>query len=327
MTERQTMRKNIISFFTPIVFLLLMLFSQNAAAEKKIGIFLFSDDERYIVAAKGIRDTLRENGFEEPKIKFIQENAGANKAQAAELVKKYSLEKLDLIFSIGTPFTIALARDIKDIPIVFSTVYDPVESGIAKGWKSSGNNTTGTSSKVPMSKLLDVLVKFKSIKRLAVLYAPGEVQSELQVKDLQKARSDYAITILPVPLTRKEDFSIILSQVLLTADALYITGSNLVNSQIPMIVESANQAKVITITHLEDLVAKGILLGVCSNSYKMGQLAGEKGVKILKGAKPSAISIDMLKEHDVLINMKTLAAGQFQAPMEFMKSVVTRKIQ
>jgi putative ABC transport system substrate-binding protein len=326
MTERQTMRKNIIFIFTPIVFLLLMLFSQNAAAEKKVGIFLFSNDARYIDAAKGIRDTLREKGYEGPQIKIIEESADANKAQAAELVKKYTLEKLDLIFSIGTPFTIALAREIKDVPIVFSTVYDPVVSGIAKGWKSSGNNTTGVSTKVPMSKILDVLIKFKSIKRLAVLYAPGEVQSELQVKDLRKVGIDYAITILPVPLTRKEDFQLILSEVLSTADALYITGSTLVDSQLHLIVESANQAKVITITHLEDLVAKGVLLGVCMDSYKMGRLAGEKGVKILKGAKPSAIPIDMLKEHDVLINVKSLAAGQFQAPVEFMKSV-TRKIQ
>jgi ABC-type uncharacterized transport system substrate-binding protein len=65
------MRKNIISFYTPIVLLLLILFSQNAAAEKKVGIFLFSNDARYIDAAKGIRDTLRGKGYEGPQIKTL----------------------------------------------------------------------------------------------------------------------------------------------------------------------------------------------------------------------------------------------------------------
>ncbi len=35
--------------------------------------------------------------------------------------------------TIGTTATIAAAREIKDVPIVFSIVYDPIEAGIAKG--------------------------------------------------------------------------------------------------------------------------------------------------------------------------------------------------
>ncbi len=53
--------------------------------------------------------------------------------------------------------------------------------------------------------------------------------------------------------------------------------------------DSANKGKVVTITHLDDLVENGVLLGVCANSYLVGRLAGEKAVKILKGAKPSSI--------------------------------------
>ena len=97
-------------------------------------------------------------------------------------------------------------------------------------------------------------------------------------------------------MTKKEEVGQILPEVVRTCDALYVTGSNLVNSQIATIVEMATKANVVTITHLDDLVAKGVLLGVCSDSYQNGRLVGEKAVRILKGAKPSSIPIESPKE-------------------------------
>jgi ABC-type uncharacterized transport system substrate-binding protein len=68
-------------------------------------------------------------------------------------------------------------------------------------------------------------------------------------------------------------------------------------------------------------VAKGVLLGVCSNSYQNGRMVGEKAIRILNGAKPSSIPIESPKEHFVMINMQTARAGQFRIPEEFMKKV------
>ena len=314
----RTMKKFLVS---AVVFLTLALFSIEAGAEKRIGVLLFSEEARYIEATKGFMDTLKERGFGEPQTKIIIENAGGNKAKVAELVQKFAAAKMDLIFTLGTSATTAVAREIKDVPIVFSVVYDPVEAGIAKNWKSSGNNTTGTSSKVPMSKLMDSLKVFAPVKRLAVLYTSGEKNSEAQLKDLQGIQADYGIKVVPVPLTRTEEVAQLLPVVIRSTDALYVTGSNLVNSQISIIVDMATKGKVITITHLDDLVEKGVLLGVCSDSYPMGRLAGEKAVKILKGARPSSIPIELLKQCDVMINLKTAKAGDFQVPPDFMKTV------
>ena len=308
-------------FLILVVFIAVNSFPLEAMAEKKIGIFLFSGETRYINAARGIRDKLKDAGFVEPGTKIIEENAGANKARAAELVKKFASAKMDLIFTMGTPATIALAREVRDLPIVFAIVYNPVEAGIAKDWKSSGNNTTGTSTKIPMSKLLDTLKAFKPVKRLAVLYAPGERQSEATLKDLKDVQQGYTIKIIPVPLTSKEDVARILPEVARTSDAIYITGSNLADSQVSTIVDIATKAKVVTLTHLEDLVEKGVLLGVSADSYMMGRLTGEKGVKILKGARPASIPIEAPKKYSIILNMKTAASGQFQIPQEFMKRV------
>lgn len=301
------------------VFLSVVSISPEARAEKKIGILMFSEEARYTVARKGFTDKLREEGYAEPNTRLIFENAEANKARAAELVKEYSAGKMDLIVTFGTSITIPVAREIRDTPIVFGMVYNPVEAGIAKDWKSSGNNTTGATTIFPMANLLDRLMEVRKVRRLSVLYTPGEKNSEAQLKDLRDARSAYGIRVIPVPLTNREEFRQILPEVVRTSDAMFITGSNLVNSRISMIVGMAAKANVVTITHLDDLVEKGVLLGVCTNSYLNGRLAGEKAIRILRGAAPSTIPIESPGELSVLINMDTARAGNFRIPEEFMK--------
>jgi len=298
----------------------------EAGPVKRIGILAFSEDSRYSDSTRGVIDQLKTEGFVEPGVMFIKAEAGRNKAKAAEFIRQFAEAKLDLIVTQGTSATVPVAREIKDVPIVFSVVYDPVEAGIAMSWKSSGNNTTGASTKISMSSLLDSLIAFAPVKYLSVLYTPGEKNSEAQLRDLQNIQATYRIKIIPVPINKKEELPQLLPEVVRTSDAIFVTGSTLVNSQISMVVDLATKGKVVTVTHLEDLVEKGVLIGVCTNSYNLGRLAGEKAARILKGAKPSSIPIETLKKFDVILNMKTATAGGFRIPPEYIKTV-TRIIE
>lgn len=304
-----------------VVFLTVTLFSVEARAEKRIGVLMFSEEARYNEAKKGIMDQLKKDGFGEPAVKYTIENAKGSKARVVEVAHRFAAAKLDLIFTLGTSATIPIAKEIKDVPLVFSFVFDPVEAGIAKDWKSSGNNTTGVSARIPMSKLLDKLKEFRPVKRLAVLYTPGEKNSESQVKELQKLESQYQLKIIPIILTKTEEVDQALSSVINTVDAIFLTGSSIIGGSVPLIVDIANKAKVVTVSFLDDLVEKGALLGVCANSYQIGRMAGTKGVKILKGAKPRSIPIVTGKKLDVILNMKTAKAGQFLIPPKFMGKV------
>jgi putative ABC transport system substrate-binding protein len=303
-----------------------LLLAAEAGPVKRIGILAFSDESRYTDSTRGVIDQLKVEGFAEPGVKFIKEDAGGNKAKAAEVIRRFAAEKFDLIVTQGTSATVPVAREIKDVPIVFSVVYDPVEAGIARDWKSSGNNTAGVTTKVSLPMVLDNLKAFAPVKHLSVLYTPGEKNSESVLRDLQEFQATYQIRVIPVPVTDKEGMGRIVSEVVRSTDAIYVTGSVLVNSQIAMIVEKATKGKVITVTHLEDMVEKGVLLGICVNPYKLGRSAGKMAAMILKGAKPSSIPIESPKELDVVLNMRTAKAGGFRIPPEYMKTV-TRKIQ
>ena len=307
----------------PLMILLCALSIASSAAADKIGVLLFSGQPRYLEAVRGIMDELKEAGFGEPQNTFLMENAKANKAIAAELVKTLHDQKMTLIFTVGTHATLAVMQEIKDVPIVFAEVYDPVEAGIAKNWNSSGNNTTGATTKIPMAKLYDTLVLFKPVKTIAVLYTPNEKNSEAQLRDLEAIQKDYRVNVVPVPVSKSAEIQHVLPIVLQSADSLYVTGSNLVDSDISTIVAMATKARVPTISHLEDLIEKGVLLGAGCDSYQVGRLAGQKAIQIMKGEKPAAIPIETPPQIKVMLNVTTARSGGFQIPPEFMKTVTT----
>jgi putative tryptophan/tyrosine transport system substrate-binding protein len=308
------------------IFLVCGLCSAGMAAEKKVGILLWSDEARYTESKTGILDQLKQEGFESPAVKYVEENAKGSKAKVVAVARKFAVEKMDLIIVIGTSAAVPTVRSVKDVPIVFSMVYDPVEAGIVRSWKNSGNNVTGASPRLEMSKLVSVLLELSPVKKLAVLYTPGEKNSESQLKELQNIQKKFNIKIIPAILSKENEVDGILSQVVLTVDAVYLTGSSIVGAAIPVIVNAANRAKVITVTHLDDIVEKGVLLGVSVDSYHVGRLAGKKAARVLKGAKPSSMPIETGKKIDLLLNMKTARKGQFNISPSFLGKI-THKIE
>ena len=304
-----------------VLFLFIVLLSGRAEAGQRIDILMFSSQARYQEAILGFKDALKDAGFGDDRTEFVLRNADGNKAKASDMVQQMAASPADLILTVGTHATLAVIQQIKRIPVVFTQVYDPVEAGIAHDLASSGNNSTGSITKLPMSTVMESLKLLLPVQRLGVLYTPGEKNSESQLKDLQSIPTSYGIRIVPAPLTRTEDIPQLLPLVIGSTDALYLTGSNLVDSQLHRIMEMAIQAKRVTITHLEDLVKQGVLIGVVPSSYLIGRLAGEKAVKIFQGAQPSSIPIEPLKAFDVILNLKTAKAGEFTIPPEFMKTV------
>jgi putative ABC transport system substrate-binding protein len=205
-------------------------------------------------------------------------------------------------------------------------VYDPVDAKIAQDWNSSGNNTTGASPRVSMAKLVNTLKQLKPVKKLAVLYTPGEKNSETQLKEIQAVQGETQVKVVPVPLSAKAEVATTMPEVMNSADAVYLSGSSVVGETIGTIVDEAVKAKMVTVSHLEDHVEKGVLLGVTASPKAVGMIAGEKAAKVLKGAKPSSLPIEQLKKFDVILNQKTAKASQVQIPAGFLKAT-TRVIE
>ena len=93
------------------------------------------------------RQELRKLGYVEGKnivieSRYAEENLERLPALADELVRL----KVDVLFTRGTPESVALKKATNTIPIVFYSVTDPVGAGLVESLARPGGNITGFSS-------------------------------------------------------------------------------------------------------------------------------------------------------------------------------------
>ena len=80
--------------------------------------------------SKGFAAALAEEGFVEGKnVTIERSNAQGEQPNCAIIARKFEDDKVDLVHAISTPNAQAQVKISKKIPIVFSSVTDPVENG------------------------------------------------------------------------------------------------------------------------------------------------------------------------------------------------------
>ena len=175
----------------------------SSSEVKNIGVVQIVQHDALDAANKGFVDALKEKGFEDGKnIKIEQQNAQGEQANAQTITKQFVDAKKDLIFAIATPAVQAAYNSTKDIPIIFTAVTDPVKAEVAKDWKSSGTNVTGTSDKVPVDKQIDLLKKLlPNAKTVGVIYNTSETNSVVQVNELKAAAEKQGLAVKEIGVT------------------------------------------------------------------------------------------------------------------------------
>lgn len=271
---------------------------------KNIGVVQLVQHDALDASNKGFVDGLKEKGYEDGKnIKIEQQNAQGEQANAQTICKQFVDAKKDLIFAIATPAVQAAYNSTKDIPIVFTAVTDPVKAEIAKDWKSSGTNVTGTSDKVPVDKQIELLKKLiPSAKTVGVIYSTSETNSVVQVDELKVAAQKQGLTVKEIGVTTVNEINQNLTSALGQIDVLYTPTDNTVASGYALVGKLCLEKNIPIIGAEEAIVTKGGLASIGIDYYKLGKEAGFKAAEVLDGKKPSDVEITTLSEMSFTIN-------------------------
>ena len=292
----------------------------------KIGVLLTSDTPIYVQTKDAAIRELAAAGFGQDRVIFDVKEAKVDSALAAKIAKQFESDGVRLVIAMGTTATSGAFKELKDTPIVLSLVWDPVESGFAKSWTSSGTNVTGSSNRVPMVSVVKALLRLGPVKRLGVMFNPSERNSVLQMEEIRGLQRELGFELVEVPINKKEEAAAVTRAFAPRVNALYATGAVTVTSQMEAIAVVAAENRLPTASHISDTVEAGALLGVISNLQEVGKLAGAKAAQILRGAKPSDIPIETLKHFEVAVNMKTANASGIKIPVDLLQSA-TRVIR
>lgn len=252
----------------------------------------------------GVKDALKAAGYEEGKnLKWDYQSAQGNNGTAAQIARKFVGDKVDAIVAIATPSAQAVVAATKSIPVVYSAVTDPVAAQLVKDWKSSGTNVTGVSDLLELDKQVALIKKIvPDVKRIGIVYNPGEANSVVVVKLLKAQLEKDGIKLVEAAAPRTVDVGTAAKSLIGKVDVFYTNTDNNVLSAYEALVKVANDARIPLIGSNTDTVTRGAIAALGVNYYDLGRQTGDVVVRILKGEKPSAIASKTSDKLELFIN-------------------------
>ena len=262
------------------------------------------------VAVEGFREGLAALGYHEGKnISFIVEEVPVGGHDFTDRAARLVETKPDLIFTVGATPTAAVKQATTTLPVVFTFVTDPLRLGFIASYASSQNNLVGISSYTgPLSgKRLEVLQEVAPwTKRVVVLMAPHERVAEVSFQALAEAAPKLGIELLRYDVTSKADIEQRLNALPTgAADAIYYVPSNLVGTHHELLIHKAKENKIPFCASEVSMVARGALMSYGIDLRGLGRQAAKLAVKIMKGAKPSEMPIQMPEQLVLTVNLAT----------------------
>ncbi|OHD21559.1 MAG: ABC transporter substrate-binding protein [Spirochaetes bacterium GWB1_59_5] len=246
-----------------------------------------------------------------PGIRIDLQNANADMATAAQIARKFKSDKVSVAIGIATPTAQALASAIRDIPVVFSAVTDPVAAGLVSSYQGGGKNVTGTSDMTPVSAQLDLLVALKPIKRLGHVYNAGEANS-VKLAELVRAYCDKkGIQLVEATVANSSEVRSAIQAIADRIDGLYLGNDNTVFSAVNAVAEVCLQKRLPLVTaDPTSAETVPVLAALGFDYYQMGRATGRIVARILSGEKPGSIPTyfpDSPAEKSLVLNLDVAA--------------------
>ncbi|UFJ39697.1 ABC transporter substrate-binding protein [Brevibacillus humidisoli] len=288
----------------------------------QLGLTQFVEHPALDSVRKGILDGLAEAGYEEGKnLEVDYQNAHAEVANTVSIAQKFSGDKKDLVVAIATPSAQAVAKAITDVPIVFSTVTDPVSAQLVETLEKPGKNVTGTSDKVSMERQLDLIQQFvPELKQLGVVYTTSEVNAQVQVEELEKAAKEKGIELVKSGISNSSEVQVGTQVILDKVQAILIPVDNTVVSSVEGVLIAAQKANVPVFASDVDTVKRGAVATHGINYYEMGVQTAQMAARILDGAQAAETPVEVSKETDLYINETAAKTFGLTIPDELKQS-------
>lgn len=292
------------------------------AQQKVISITQIVEHPALDNSRKGFMDGLKEMGVD---AKFNVHIAQGNPATNVQIAGQIMDEKPDLVLAIATPGAQVCAQKIKDKPVVFTAVSDPVGAGLVKSMEAPGGNLTGMTDMPPVDKQLELIKTIlPKATRLGVVYNAGEANSVSQVKAVKEAAAKLGMTVVEATVTNSGGVFQAAKSFVGRCDAVYVPLDNTVVSAFESLVKVCAENKLPLFSSDNESVSKGAIAALAVDYYAMGKQTAAMTKKILDGAKPATMPVEALKNLDVHLNLKAAKDQGVTLPEAVVKSAVKK---
>jgi putative ABC transport system substrate-binding protein len=240
----------------------------------------------------------------------------------ADLIRKYAAELVALgpnvILASGDHPVVALQQATRTVPIVFTTIADPVGAGVVESLARPGRNFTGFllyeyGLTVKWLELLKEIAP--GVKRVAVIREAGTAAGTGQFAAIQAAAPALGVELSPIDVRDVGEIERVVTAFARAPNGgLIVTGSAQAAVHRDLIVTLAARYKLPAVYVGRFFVAAGGLISYGWDIVEQHRHAAGYVDRILKGEKPADLPVQAPTKYELVINLKTAKALGLTVP-------------
>ncbi len=235
-----------------------------------------------------------------------------------EFVDDLVANHVDLIMTGSYPAAVAAKQGSADIPVVVTRAGDPVETGLVASLAHPGGNITGVSEiagELSAKRLALLKEAMPKVDHIAVLYNADDRAMTLRYEAAVTEAKRLDITVVSLGVREPNDFDTAFAAmkksppgaILMVTDSL-----TLLNRK--RVIDFAAEHRLPAIYEYDSLVHDGGLIAYGPNVAALDDRAVGLADRILKGAKPADLPLELPTRFDLAVNLKTAKALGLDIP-------------
>ena len=234
-------------------------------------------------------------------------NADGDMAQAAAIAQRFVRDKVDLIYAIATPTAQAAVQATRSLPIVFSSVTDPVKAGIVPAGsrpnQKTGTNVTGVSDQWPVQLQMETYAAIVPQARAwGTIYNPAEANSVAHVELMRRAAKQLGLVLTEAHVRHRDEVPAVARSLVGKVQAIAITSDNTTVSNLEALVQVCQAHRMALFAGDIDSVQRGAIAAFGMDYFLVGYAAGRKAALVLKGVKPGDVPWGPVEKFSLVIN-------------------------
>jgi len=253
---------------------------------------------------RGIQEVVK---AQHPDARFDPQNANGEMSTASSIAQKFKSQDVTLAVGIATPTAQALVNALKDRPVIYSAVTDPVGAGLIGSTEKGEKNVTGISDMTPVKAQIELLNRIKPIQTLGHVYTSSEANAVSLANIARDVCKQMDIKFVETTVSNSAEVKQAVQTIAGRVDGIYISNDNTVVSALAAVASVARKHKIpVMSADPSSAESTPVLAAWGHDYYKMGRATGRLVNRILKGEQPETIPTIFMTDAsdvDLLINL------------------------
>jgi putative tryptophan/tyrosine transport system substrate-binding protein len=277
------------------------------------------DDPDMRARLAGFRQGLEKLGWlEDRNVRIDIRFAAGRTDQFQALSKELVASKPDVILAHTTPVAAALQRESRAIPIVFISVSDPIGSGFVASLGQPGGNLTGVlqyESSITGKWLAMLKEIAPGLTRAALLANPKTTSFDYFRRSAEVLAPSLGIELVPSPVENARDIERAIESIARALNGgLILPPDSTTILHRDLIISLTNQHRLPAVYTLRTFVTAGGLMSYDTDQVEVARLAATYVDRILRGAEPASLPVQVPTKYETVLNLKTAKALGLSVP-------------